>query len=117
MAACTLSRVPLSGSGDLSMPDIHITRTYPEPLQTVWRAMTEPDLVAAWTVTGQGARPVGFEPRVGCSFRFVGKPTVGWDGIVRCEVLEVRSPELLRYSWRGSEDARPTEVLYRLEPA
>lgn len=62
-----------------------------------------------------GAIPEGFEPRVGCRFRFVGKPMAGWDGVVRCEVLEVDQPRLLRYSWRGSEDASPTDVTWRIE--
>ena len=98
------------------MPDITIVRDYPHPPLLVWRAMTDPELVPRWTTTGQGGRPEGFEPRVGCQFRFIGKPVPGWDGIVRCEVLEVRAPELLRYSWRGAEDERPTEVSYCVEP-
>jgi uncharacterized protein YndB with AHSA1/START domain len=39
----------------------------------------------------------------------------GWDGIVRCEVIEVRAPHLLRYSWQGAEDGQATEVTYRVE--
>jgi uncharacterized protein YndB with AHSA1/START domain len=98
------------------MPDITIVRDYPYPPLLVWRAMTEPELVARWTTTGRGGRPQGFEPRVGCQFRFVGRPVPGWDGIVRCEVLEVRAPHLLRYSWQGAEDGQATEVTYRVEP-
>jgi uncharacterized protein YndB with AHSA1/START domain len=98
------------------MPDITIVRDYPFPPLVVWQAMTNPALVARWTTTGRGGRPEGFEPRVGCEFRFIGKPVPGWDGIVRCEVLEVRAPELLRYSWQGAENGRPSEVTYRVEP-
>ena len=56
------------------MPDITIVREYPYPASLVWQAMTDPELVARWTTTGRGGRPVGFEPRVGCEFRFIGKP-------------------------------------------
>jgi uncharacterized protein YndB with AHSA1/START domain len=98
------------------MPDITIVRDYAYPPLLVWQAMTVPELVARWTTTGRGGRPEGFEPRVGCEFRFVAKPLPGWDGIVHCEVLEVRAPKLLRFSWRGAEDERPTEVTYRIEP-
>ena len=35
---------------------------------------------------------------------------------MRCEVLEVRAPDLLRFSWRGGENERATEVTYRIEP-
>ena len=78
--------------------------------------MTDPELVAPWTTTGRGGRPDGFEPRVGCEFRFIGKPLPGWKGTVYCQVLEVRAPELLRFSWRGAEDERATEVTYHVEP-
>jgi uncharacterized protein YndB with AHSA1/START domain len=98
------------------VPEIRITRDFPHSPETVWRAMTDPELVPLWTATGQGARPEGYEPRVGCQFKFVGKPVPGWDGIVYCEVLEVDAPRLLRYSWRGSPDESPTEVTYRIEP-
>lgn len=99
------------------MSAISIVRDYPHPPEIVWRAMTDPALVPLWTATGQAARPEGFEPVVGCRFRFVGRPVPGWDGIVRCEVLEVDAPRLLRYSWRGGEEERPTEVAYRVEAA
>ena len=98
------------------MAEIRITRDYSHPPEIVWRAMTDPSLVPLWTDTGRGGRPDGFAPEVGCRFRFVGKPVPGWDGIVRCEVLDVRAPELLRYSWQGSDGERPTLVTYRIEP-
>jgi uncharacterized protein YndB with AHSA1/START domain len=98
------------------MSDVRITRDLAHSPETVWRAMTDPELVPLWTATGQGAKPEGYEPLVGCHFRFVGKPVPGWDGIVRCEVLQVDAPQLLRYSWQGSEDEEPTIVTYRFEP-
>ena len=67
-------------------------------------------------VQGRGGVPEGFEPRVGCRFRFVGRRVPGWDGIVRCEVLEVDAPRWLRYSWQGGEGEQPTYVTYRIEP-
>jgi len=82
----------------------------------VWRAVTDPKLVARWTVTGQGGRPVGFTPIVGSKFQLVAKPVPGWRGIVYSEVLEVDEPRLLRFSWRGEEDGKPTIVTYRIEP-
>ena len=44
------------------------------------------------------------------------KPVLGWRGIVDCEVLEVREPRLLRFSWTGEEGGTPTFVTYRIEP-
>ncbi|MEU4220444.1 SRPBCC domain-containing protein [Actinoplanes sp. NPDC026623] len=97
------------------MSEFRIVRDYPYPVEQVWRVLTEPELVAQWTVTGQGGRPEGFEPVVGTRFRLIAKPVMGWRGIVDCEVLEVDAPRLLRYSWVGDEGAAPSFVAYRIE--
>jgi uncharacterized protein YndB with AHSA1/START domain len=98
------------------MSEIRIVRDYPHPPATVWRAVTDPELVSRWTATGRGGRPVGFRPTVGNKFQFVGKPVPGWRGIVDCEVLDVDEPGLLRYTWRGEENGAATIVTYRIEP-
>jgi uncharacterized protein YndB with AHSA1/START domain len=98
------------------MTDIRITRDYPHPPAKVWRTVTDPEIVPRWTATGRGGRPEGFSPVIGTRFRFVGKPVPGWRGVVECEVLEVHEPTLLRYSWRGDENGRTTQVLYRITP-
>jgi uncharacterized protein YndB with AHSA1/START domain len=95
---------------------IRIVRDYPYARAHVWRAVTDPALVPLWTATGAGGRPEGFAPIVGTKFRLVAKPKPGWRGFVDCEVLEVREPSLLRYSWTGDEGGEVTEVVYRLEP-
>ena len=97
------------------MSDMHIVRDYPYPVIAVWRALTDPALVPLWTSTGQGGRPEGFKTEVGARFRFIGKPFPGWDGIVRCEVLAVDAPALLRYDWRNKETDQPTVVTNILE--
>jgi len=58
--------------------------------------------------------PNDFEPRVGhhFTFRMPANPKFGFDGIVRCEVLECEPPSRLAYSWSGG----PGVVSYRLEP-
>jgi uncharacterized protein YndB with AHSA1/START domain len=96
--------------------EIRITRHYPHRPEQVWRAVTDPELVAQWTSTGRGGRPEGFVPAVGTHFRLVGKPMPGWRGVVYCEVLAVQEPVLLRYSWSGDENGTRTEVTYRIEP-
>jgi uncharacterized protein YndB with AHSA1/START domain len=93
-----------------------IVQEYPHPPAKVWRAVTDPALVPLWSSTGQGGRPVGFSPVVGTRFKLVAKPMPGWGGVVECEVLEVREPSLLRYSWTGDEGDDVTVVTYRLEP-
>jgi uncharacterized protein YndB with AHSA1/START domain len=98
------------------MTDIRIVRDYPHPPAKVWRAVTDPGLVPLWTATGQGGRPVGFSAVVGTRFQLVARPRPGWRGIVDCEVLEVREPSLLRFSWVGDEGGAATYVTYRIEP-
>jgi uncharacterized protein YndB with AHSA1/START domain len=98
------------------MSDFHIVTEYPHPPAKVWRALTDPRIIPLWTSTGKGGRPVGFSPVVGARFQFVAKPMPGWSGVVRCEVLEVSAPSLLRYTWMGDEGDDVTVVTCRLEP-
>jgi len=88
---------------------IRIERDYPHPRAKVWRALTDPKLMALW-----GMRPEGFEPVVGNRCRFVGEANRHWRGFVECEVLEVREPSVLAYSWQGNDGERPTRVSYTL---
>jgi uncharacterized protein YndB with AHSA1/START domain len=94
-----------------SISDIHIVRDYPHSPAKVWRALTEPELMALW-----GMRPEGFAPVVGTRFKYIAKPQPGWRGFVECEVLEVRAPSLLRCSWVGDDNGKPTYVTYTLAP-
>ena len=98
------------------MSDIRIARDYPHSPATVWRAVTDPELIPRWTATGDGGRPVGFAPVAGTRFQFVAKPRPGWRGVIDCEVLEAREPSWLRFSWVGDENGQATYVTYRIEP-
>lgn len=99
------------------MSEYTVVREYPFPVEEVWRGLTDPALVAQWTTTGQGGRPEGFAAVPGTKFRFVGRPTIGWAGVVYCEVIAVEAPRSMRYTWRGEEgSAKVTEVSYLLEP-
>jgi uncharacterized protein YndB with AHSA1/START domain len=97
------------------MSEITIVRDYPYPVERVWRAVTDPELVPYWTATGRGARPVGFAPVAGTRFQFVAAPLPGWSGVVDCEVLAGEPPNLLRYSWVDGAGGGTTHVTYRLE--
>jgi uncharacterized protein YndB with AHSA1/START domain len=99
------------------MSAIRIVREYPYPVAEVWRVLTDPELIPRWTATGAGGRPEGFVPVAGTRFRFVAKPRPGWNGVVRCAVLEARPPARLRYSWTDDGGGDVTEVTYRLEAA
>lgn len=63
----------------------------------VWRALTDPELMARWLM------PNDFKPEVGhrFTFRTTPIPKVGFDGTVHCEVLDLDPERLLRISWGG----------------
>ena len=84
----------------------------PHPPVKVWRALTDPKLLATWLMAND------MRPLVGHSFTFTSEPTPWWDGIVRCEVLEMELHKRLRYSWRSGPESSPldTVVTWTLTP-
>src|SRR5690242_15660366 len=97
------------------MSSIHIVREYLYPVASVWTALTDPRLIPRWTATGAGARPEGLSTEVGSRFRYVAEPKPGWSGVVDCVVLEVRAPNVFRYSWQDATGGDVTEVTYTLQ--
>lgn len=61
----------------------------PDPPEKVWRALTEPELLAAWMM------PNDIKPQAGERFAFTAS-----DAAIDCHVLEAEPGRLLRYSWR-----------------
>lgn len=61
----------------------------------VWRALTEPALLAKWLM------PTDMQPVVGKAFTFKTQPSPSWDGTVSCEMQEIEPHKRLRYSWGG----------------
>jgi uncharacterized protein YndB with AHSA1/START domain len=99
------------------MSEYTVVQEYPYPVEEVWHVLTDPEYVAQWTTAGQGGRPEGFAAVPQTRFRFVGKPTMGWAGVVYCRVLEVDAPRSMHYTWKGDEDSDAvTDVTYLLEP-
>jgi uncharacterized protein YndB with AHSA1/START domain len=84
------------------------------PPELVWRALTEPDLLARWLA------PNDIRAIVGERFTLRPDGAVGQRPI-ECEVLEAEPPERLSYRWRGGEpgapDALDTVVTWIIEPA
>jgi uncharacterized protein YndB with AHSA1/START domain len=75
--------------------DIDASVTYPHPVTRVWEALTSSDALAAWLM------PNDFKPVLGHRFTFRTRPAPGFDGIVRCEVLELDPPRRMVWSWAG----------------
>jgi uncharacterized protein YndB with AHSA1/START domain len=94
------------------MSTIHLVYDYPQPPEKVWRVLTDPAFMERWALNG---RPEGFSTTVGTRFRLLGKPQIGWSGVIDCEVLEAREPSILRYSW-VADGGYVLQLTYRLEP-
>lgn len=80
-----------------------------EPPAKVWRALTDPALLAEWLL------PVfGFAIERGTAFTFRAPPQPDWDGTVRCRLLEVEPGRKLSWSWVVGEI--DTVVVFTLTP-
>jgi len=92
-----------------------IERELPHPPEKVWRALTQSELLAEWMMAND------FQPVAGHKFKFTAQPVANWDGVVRCEVLEVQPQSRLVYRWGvGGADAASglsTVVTLTLTPA
>lgn len=87
--------------------DVIVDCDLAEPPEKVWRALTVPELLAAWLM------PNDFEARVGHDFTF--RPERGPD--IACEVLDIEEGSLIRYSWReGDDDGIDSIVTVSLTP-
>jgi len=65
-----------------------VEREIAYPPEKIWRALTQPHLIAEWLMQSD------FKPDVGHSFRF----SADWGG-VDCEVKAVEPHKTLSYSW------------------
>lgn len=106
----TVASQTRSTVGRPTASDIRIVREYPHPRAKVWRAITDPALIALW-----GMRPEGFIPTLGNRFKLIGQPNRAWRGFVECEVVEVREPSVISYEWVDNDGAQPRRVTYTLE--
>ncbi|WP_405161022.1 SRPBCC domain-containing protein [Nocardia sp. NBC_01499] len=73
---------------------------FPQPPDTVWHALTDPDLLERWLL-----RPTGFAASVGTRFRFT-IPAASINEVV-CEVLAAQPCKQLTYSWFHPQAEHP----------
>lgn len=94
---------------------IRMDEFYPHPPAAVWRALTEPELIARWLMPVEG-----FQPMVGQDFTLNETPmlSTGFIGTMAAKVLAVEPEKLLRISWRDVAELMPgaLTVTWRLEP-
>lgn len=88
--------------------DFTVSRTLDARPEVVWRALTEPELLAEWLM------PNDFAPVVGHRFTMQADPGPGFDGRVSAEVLALEPPRRMVWSWRGGPI--DTTVEFVLDP-
>jgi uncharacterized protein YndB with AHSA1/START domain len=87
-----------------------VEREIPHPPEKIWRALTQPHLIAEWHMKND------FMPAVGHRFNLRGD----WGGVLDCEVLAVEPNRTLSYTWNFAHDdaayALQSVVTFTLTP-
>lgn len=89
---------------------------FSHPIETVWEYLTKPELMEQWLMKND------FQPTVGADFQFrTGPiPSLDFDGIFYCRVLEIIPFKKLSYSWKsgpgGGDTTLDSVVIWKLEP-
>lgn len=79
---------------------IMVDEVFPHAPETLWKVLTDGDLIGRWIMV-----PTGFEAIEGTRFTFQTTPAGAWDGVIRCQVLEVVPNTRLTYAWKGGHEA------------
>jgi uncharacterized protein YndB with AHSA1/START domain len=92
---------------------IIVERFLAHPVEHIWRALTEGELLAQWLMPGD------FQAVVGRPFTLRVDPVPNWSGVTQGEVLDVKVHERLVYRWHTSGAAQgglTTTVTWTLLP-
>ena len=81
------------------------------PPSKVWRAITDPELLQEWLLPA-----TGLKLEMGAAFTFKTQAFPGWDGTVRCQMLEIEAERKLSYSWVVGDMELDTVVTFILTP-
>jgi uncharacterized protein YndB with AHSA1/START domain len=80
--------------------EIVVDETFPHSPETIWKALTDGELIARWLM-----RPIGFEAVPGSGFMYQTTPAGEWDGVILCRVLEAVPNKRLVYSWKSGHES------------
>jgi uncharacterized protein YndB with AHSA1/START domain len=91
--------------------DLTFERVYPHPIESVWKAVSTREGLAAWLMDSD------FAPEVGRSFtfRFCDEGEDGAPRAVFAEVLELEAPRRIVWRWRNEREPEATRVEIDLE--
>jgi uncharacterized protein YndB with AHSA1/START domain len=83
-----------------------IERDLAHPPEKIWRALTQPHLLAEWLMQND------FKPAMGHRFNLRTQAYGDWNGIIDCEVLAIEPNKTLSYTWdSGNGPLRVTTVV------
>ena len=80
--------------------DIVVDEVFPHAPETIWKVLTNGGLIGRWLMPA-----TGFEAVEGKRFTFQTKAGGAWDGVIHCQVLEVKPNERFAYAWKGGNEA------------
>jgi uncharacterized protein YndB with AHSA1/START domain len=79
------------------MKNIKIRHVINLPRNQIWEAITDSECMEKWLM------PNNFVPEPGREFEFRCRPLPGFDGIIRCQVLEIVPLESMTISWQSGK--------------
>ena len=79
--------------------DIVVDEVFPHAPETIWKTLTTGELIGRWMMV-----PTGFEPVKGKHFTFQTTSAGAWDGVIHCQVLQVKPNDRLAYAWKGGHE-------------
>ncbi len=81
------------------MTDIVVEEVFPHAPEKIWKALTNGSLMGRWLMEA-----TGFKPIVGNHFTMKTTPAGAWDGVIHCQVLEVKPNARFVYAWKGGHE-------------
>lgn len=90
--------------------DLLLETVYPHSPEQVWQALTDSRILSAWMMDNN------FEARLGHQFQFQSHSLLGQKLTIYCEVVEIKAPKRLVYSWKESLTSQPSRVTWILTP-
>lgn len=96
-----------------SMSEISIEITYPHVPELIWDALTHSEAINRWSIEGTEN---DFKPIIDYKFQVRIPPYKRWNGVINGQVLQIKKPYLLVYSWKTEGITTSTIVTWTLEP-
>jgi uncharacterized protein YndB with AHSA1/START domain len=105
----------------MTAPELRLTRLVPATVEEVFRAWTDPEVMARWWGPGDNAvSHVELDPRPGGSYRLEFASVQGGTLVMAGTYIAVEPPRHLSFTWRwevGGPDDVESRVTVELTPA